>query len=71
MEDGLGFSIVSGVFLEKVARDERLSHDPPRNGREQQRPARPRPQKAAEADGQDEEPESESPASTVHIDLRV
>ncbi len=68
MSDGLGFSSISGTFLEKVARDERLNHDHPRKSRDQ-RPEKARPNGAGNSE-QDADPE-ESPKPSAHIDLRV
>jgi hypothetical protein len=70
MSDGLGVSSISGAFLEKVTRDECLSRDLPRKGRDQ-RSARPRPDGGGRDDADDESGSDREPAPSAHIDLRA
>ncbi len=69
MSDGLGFGTISGTFLEKVQRDERLTRDLPRRGRD------PKPERERAVEPDDEATAASDddaiPASAVHIDLRI
>ncbi len=70
MWDGMAFSSISGTLLEKVARDERLGRELPRRGRDP-KPERGRAGETETAERPGDGETDETPASSVHIDLRI
>ena len=68
MSDGLGFSVISGTFLEKVASNERLSRDLPRRGRDPKHGCR---HGGAVENTQPDEPDTAQGEFTPRIDVRI